>query len=54
MSRAGPCGDAVRGARASAYATYLARWAGVALSVGITTSPWEIRAAASGMCAEPT
>ena len=40
----------MRGVRASAYATYLARWAGVALSVGITTSPCEMRAAPPSGC----
>ena len=50
MSRAGPCGVAVRGVRASAYATYLARCAGVALSVGITTRPCEMRAAPPSGC----
>ena len=50
--RAGPCGVAVRGVRACAYAAYFAACSGVALSVGITTRPCEARAAApAGWCA---
>jgi hypothetical protein len=41
----------VRGVRAETYAAYLARCAAVALSVGITTSPWDTRAAAPAGCA---
>ena len=43
---AGPTGASVRGVRAVTYASYLARWAAEALSVGITTSPCDTRAAA--------
>ena len=43
---AGPTGAAVRGVRAATYASYLARCAADALSVGITTSPCDTRAAA--------
>src|SRR5450756_811415 len=48
---AGPAGAAVRGVRAATYASYLARCAAEALSVGITTRPCETRAAAPAGCA---
>ena len=48
---AGPTGAAVRGVRAATYASYLARCAAEALSVGITTSPCDTRAAAPAGCA---
>jgi hypothetical protein len=51
ISRAGPIGAAVRGVRAVTYASYFARWAGDALSVGITTSPCDTRAFAPAGCA---
>jgi hypothetical protein len=43
--RDGPSGAAVRGVRAETYAAYFARCAAVALSVGMTTSPCDTRAA---------
>ena len=49
--RSGPRGAAVRGARAATYAAYLARCAAVALSVGMTTSPCDTRAACPAGCA---
>ena len=49
-SRSGPTGAAVRGVRAATYASYFARCAGDAESVGITTSPCDTRAAAPAGC----
>src|SRR5258708_7619781 len=47
---AGPIGAAVRGWRAATYASFLARCAGDAESVGITTRPCDSRAAAPAGC----